>query len=331
MFTPGHSFGLVALDGLPLDPGVPAELHLDPSRSALRGFPLELEFGCRERLGSLLASRLQRSTLTFIAQEPDMGPGRAAAVREAEALSRALQLVGFIHLETHPIWVGGRTGEDGPTPETTGELRRPRVPPGSPVPPLGWVELGYVLRLREGLRRLDDEAPDGLIQRAVATFTSGTHRARAEERVHEFVRTLEALCAPADGKRWGRRFRGRCELFFGADHDAFLARLYRIKQRAGHARDVLGLYDGLGEASSRRIALWHDAVTAEIVARAVLQRLLLTQDLWAHFRSEGSIEGFWSDAVEEVERSRLWGHPISLRDARTAFRRGVVQPSEQDL
>jgi hypothetical protein len=251
-------------------------------------------------------------------------------VREAEALVRALQLVGFVHLETHPIWVGGRTGSDGPEPETTGELRRPRLPPGSPAPPLGWVELGFALRLREGLRSMEDDTPASLVQRAVATFTSGTHRVRPEERIHEFVRVLESVSAPAQGG-FREGFRSRAALFFGPDHETFLDRLYQVKRRAGHARDVLSLYEGLGDGFSRRVALWHDAVTAEILARAVLQRLLLTPDLWAHVRSVGAVERFWSPEVTDTERSRLWGRPISVREARTAFRRSVVQPADPDL
>ena len=56
MFTRDHSFGLVALGGLPLDSSVPPELHLDPARSAVRGCPLRLDDGDggRGRLGDLV-------------------------------------------------------------------------------------------------------------------------------------------------------------------------------------------------------------------------------------------------------------------------------------
>jgi hypothetical protein len=333
MFTRDHSFGLVALGGLPLDSSVPSELHLDPARSAVRGCPLKLDDeGHAARLGDLVARRLEGASLTFVAQERDLGPGRAAAVREADALFRALQLVGCVPLDDHPIWVGGRTGSDGPVPEVSGELRRPRVPPGAPTPALGWVELGFALRLREGLRAVEDEAPSGLVQRAVATFTSGTHRARPEERVHEFVRAIEALVAPtvADGG-YRRAFQDRAPLFFGGDHAPFFERLYRVKRRAGHARDAKDLYGGATERLGPDVALWHDAVTAEILTRAVLQRVLLTPPLREHLSNEVAAGRFWSDAVPAEERLRLWGRTISVGEARLAFRRGRVQAETLDL
>jgi hypothetical protein len=333
MFTRDHSFGLVALCGLPLDSSVPPELHLDPARSAVRGCPLQLDEGRhRSLLGELAARRLEGAGLTFVAQERDMGPGREAAVREADALFRALQLVGFVPLSAHPVWVGGRTDEDGPVPETVGELRMPRVPPGAPTPALGWVELAFALRLREGLRDLEDEAPSGPVQRALATFTSGTHRTRPEERVHEFVRALEALIAPVAAKGGYRRtFRDRAGLFFGADHGPFLDRLYEVKRRSGHARRALDLYEQPAESGSAEVALWHDAVTAEILVRAVLQRVLLTPPLCEHLADEARLERFWSDAVADEERLRLWGRAISVGEARLAFRRGRVQPAGSDL
>jgi hypothetical protein len=331
MFTPGHSFGIVALDGLTLDGSVPPELHLDPSRSAMRSFPVELDEAWRAHLGDVLADRLERASLTFVATEPDMGPGRAAAIREAEALFRVLQLVGFVRLESHPVWVGGRTGTEGPVPEAVGELRRPRVPPGSPTPALSWVELGFALRLREGLRAAEERSRHGLMHRSVAAFSSGTHRGQPEERVHEFVRALEALVAPVGKGGFRRAFRRRPELFFGTGHRQLLERLYRVKRSAGHARGVLRLYTGLGDRFARRVALWHDAVTAEILVRGVLQRLLLSPELWPHFRDEDSLGRFWSEDTTPQERVRLWGRPIPVEEARTAFRAEVLHPEDPDF
>lgn len=331
MFLPGHSFGLLALEGLPLDQGVPGDLHLDGARRAVRGFPLELEGETREQLGRLLCDRLERTTLTFVVQEPRFGDGREESMREAEALFRALQLVGFVRLEAHPIWVAGRTEAAGPAPVESGELRRPRIAPGCTTPPLGWVELGHALRIREGLARLQDQGPANLLHRALATFTSGTHRNRAEERVHEFVRAMEALAAPGDGQKYRRTFRSRTRLFFGKEADRLLRRLYRVKRRAGHARDVLDLYEGLGDGFSRRVALWHDAVTAEVLARTLLKRVLLSPDLWEHLCFEAGIERFFSKAFDQVERTRIWGRAIDVDAARGAFRRGVVQPVDSEL
>lgn len=332
MFSRDHSFGLVALVGLPLDSSVPPELHLDPSRSAVRGCPLPLALESqRAALGEAMVARLGGATLTLVAEERDLGPGREAAVREAEALFLALQLVGFVPLSDHPLRVGGRSGVDGPLAETVGELRRPRVPPGAPTPALGWVELGFALRLREGVRDLEDEAPSGLAHRALATFVSGTHRARPDERVHEFVRALEAFTAPVEaGGGFRRAFRERGELFFGADHGALLGRLYEVKRRVGHARAVRDLYEGTPDPSGPATALWHDAVAAEILVRAVLQRVLLTPPLREHFRDEPSAERFWSE-VSADDRLRLWGRAISVGEARTAFRRGRLDTDGYEL
>lgn len=329
MFCPDHSFGLVALPGIPLDSSVPPELHLDPDRIAVRGCPLPLDGDCGA-LGTLTVARLRATGLTFLAQDRDRGPGQEAAVREAGTLFRALQLVGFVTLDDHPVWVAGHTNAAGPVPERHGEHRRPRVPPGAPTPPLGWVELGYALRLREGLREIEDHAPAGLIQRAVATFVSGTHRVRPEERVHEFVRALETLVAPTDASAGYRKaFLKRLRLFFGHGHDALLERLYRLKRQAAHGRDVRGLYSDPAEHREPAVSLWHDAVTAEILTRAVVQRLLVNPRLRQSFTDEKAAEGFFSNVGEAEER--LWGRAISVPEARRAFRPGRVQPDALEL
>jgi hypothetical protein len=206
------------------------------------------------------------------------------------------------------------------------------VPPGAPTPPLGWVELGYALRLREGLREIEDRAPAGLVQRAVATFVSGTHRARPEERVHEFVRALEALVAPAAARGGYRKaFLKRSRLFFGDGHDPFLKRLYRVKRQASHGRDVRGLYGAAAEHREPAVALWHDAVTAEILTRAVLQRLLVSPRLREAFDDEETAERFLANGDMAEERARLWGRTVSVADARNAFRPGRVQPDALEL
>lgn len=138
----------------------------------------------------------------------------------------------------------------------------------------------------------------------------GTTEGRADIKVHQFVRAVEAVIKPERG-RTERQFIHRGQVFAGRSEDArnILTEIYKLRSAAEHMnplKDQLGAYPS--EDHRKIIAL--RTFQAELLAGHVYQRILSEDHLRQLFVSEDSTTDFWGKP--DQERISLWGDTIDL-------------------
>lgn len=144
--------------------------------------------------------------------------------------------------------------------------------------------------------------------RITHAFYDGVRSPEAGYRIHQFVRCIEGLIVPEQG-RTEKQFTSRTELFVGPRHHGVMKHLYRIRSSLEHLHGPLAEISESDERA-RRLCLMERAVQAEAVARYAIRRLLTTSSLQSHFETDAAIEAFWT--LPEDQRRAAWGSPMDL-------------------
>jgi len=146
--------------------------------------------------------------------------------------------------------------------------------------------------------------------RGINVLFSGLQEHVGQERVHQFVRAIEALLLPDTGKT-KKQFVSRCQTFAspGPDTVSVLQEAFDMRSDTEHLQD------------------WNRAVLAHPVARredvclqrtrqmeqlacGAYSRLLQNAALWAYFHSDADIADFWK--LPEDHRRAAWGPPLDI-------------------
>jgi hypothetical protein len=124
------------------------------------------------------------------------------------------------------------------------------------------------------------------------------------DRIHQFVRCIEGLVAPEQGKTKSQ-IKGRTELFIGPSHHDLIGGLFDIRSDVEHMHD----YKHLSEYSREdRIEIATKEAVAEWVCRSCLERIILNPELVTAFGSMSALTEFWGGS--QRERVIKWGQPF---------------------
>ena len=131
-----------------------------------------------------------------------------------------------------------------------------------------------------------------------------------QERLHAFVRALEALILPAIGKT-KRQFVSRCETFAlpSAALRGCLAESFDMRSGVEHMNDPDTSLSSYPVDQHEAIALRRVRQT-ESLARVAYSRLLSNPGLRERFRTDTEISTFWK--LPPDERQGLWGDQLDL-------------------
>lgn len=126
-----------------------------------------------------------------------------------------------------------------------------------------------------------------------------------QERLHEFVRALEALVKPERG-RTRRQFVDRCQTFAkrGRSAAATLGEIYDIRCKVEHVHDGLTAVEGVTERLKLR------AAQVEFLALSAYARVLTNAALRSHLETDAAIDAFWR--LEDDRRRAIWGGAVDL-------------------
>lgn len=134
------------------------------------------------------------------------------------------------------------------------------------------------------------------------------------DRIHQFTRCIEGLIVPKQGET-RRQFKSRTELFIGKNHHKLMGELYEVRSHVEHLHEnkYLERFD-----RATRVRLARLEAISEWVARSSLARILLDQNLIAHFGSVDTLERFWDQ--DEADRRAIWGDPVDPSTPIARFR-----------
>lgn len=291
-------------------------IQLQDGLSVHTSSPLELAKHWQEWLGTIRSKYLHDSNFVILACVPSKSP-RVAEDDEHKKLEQiaygflyALFMQGVPQYEGGLV-VSGTSIESGIEAHSVGDLKR--------FYPILGVQPNYILNqsintagtVAKGIRYIFSEASSfERIKRGIHAWIRAIQEHQAQNRLHQFVRSVEALVKP-EISRTQRQFSHRCQTFVGAYDQAhtLLGEFYDLRSASEHMNGWESYLEQTPEADRERYASLR-AYQAELLASQVYTRLLSNGTLLRQFETDESIESFWT--LQDHERKAFWGDPIDL-------------------
>lgn len=148
------------------------------------------------------------------------------------------------------------------------------------------------------------------LRRSIRVLFFGTEiENSAGDKLHQFVRVLEGLTLPREGQSTAD-FAHRCQTFARVrTNSKTLRQLYELRNHVEHMHEASLLLPGSSERERFALAD-HRTRQADLLARFALGRVLTSDALFQHYRSDADIAAFWR--LQDGERRRIFGKPIDL-------------------
>lgn len=269
-------------------------------------------------LGSIRLGQLKSANLVLLAEEPSDTPHFFGGehLRLSDHLGRLLYL---LHLGVG-IEVSEHEGADrlvgfsvNGVPDIKSVEHMPRFyrTQESPSIPItrDWLEGSLVLR--SGYADMEsDKTQFRRIIRGLNTLFKGKKEEAGQDRLHQFVRSLEALILPKQGKT-KRQFVHRCQTFAHAGNDThtLFSEAFSMRSATEHLNRWDEAVQGYRKGEREAICLQR-TLQMERLACDAYSRLLRKPALRDHFRTDDAIAEFWK--LPNSQRCDLWGTCLDL-------------------
>jgi hypothetical protein len=146
------------------------------------------------------------------------------------------------------------------------------------------------------------------VKRGIAAWVRGAKEQVYYNRLHEFVRAIEALMRPAKSKT-EKQFVERCKTFAEDSVETIARELFVLRSAVEHLNEAeCELVNVSPPERKSRVLL--RARQAELLAGQSYIRLLSNRQLLEKFCTDDSIDDFWK--LRDSERQALWGNPINI-------------------
>ena len=270
----------------------------------------------KEAIGSLRMERLGRANLVLFVEEPSDNPDIAGDAQH-QRLDKDLHILFcMLHLRTGIECAEGADMLCGSSENGVPGIRLMSQMPtfyqskGWRRAPItkAWLEDGLVLRTGVGVMETDQTQFRRVI-RGLNILFNGL-KETGQDRLHQFVRSLEALILPDIGKT-EKQFAHRCQTFARAGDDtrALLLEAFGMRSDTEHLNpwdEAVQSYP----ADQREDVCWHRTRQIEHLACDAYSRVLRDAALREHFRTEAAIAVFWK--LPDDQRRALWGKPLDI-------------------
>src|SRR5487761_17171 len=216
-FHEGEKFGVLAIEGVYSTIPEDAAVQLSDGTWVHTHLPLEIGSHWREWIGTLRLERLQNSNAILFRSESSTNPqildGQHQQLgRHLSVIFRTLQLSGAMEYEGARLLLGSFCDGDSQVRQMS-ELEFFMHMRGYTLTPLTTERLEQAARFRQVFADLELLRPN--FERVFEGFNvlmDGLKQAYARDRIHQFVRSLEALILPEVGQT-RRQFVHRCQTF----------------------------------------------------------------------------------------------------------------------
>jgi len=285
-------------DGIRVMPGVPVH-NLDV---------------WKEWIGSIRMENLEKANLVLLIEEPSDNPEIFDDVHErlGDDLCRLFHLM---HLRSGIEYQGADLllgSSEQSTPKIWRMSRQPTFFPSKgcrrALVTKEWLE--DAITLCAGVITLETNKAERVI-RGLDTLLKGLKEKAGQNRLHQFVRSLEALILPDEGKTT-KQFTHRCQTFARADHDtqSLLQEAFKMRSATEH----LHSWDKAVQhylVEQREAVCWQRTRQIEHLACDAYSRVLRNAALRKHFVTDDAIANFWKK-LSDSERRSLWGDPLDI-------------------
>ncbi len=306
----GYKFGCFALEGVGLDREFRAPIDLGNGLWVVSGPPFELGEAWREWLGTIEADRLQRCNVTLLAISPSEHP--EVLDNENQMLSqRALSLFYALFMVEVFRHEGGIALSGANVNGRVDVRQTSRIAEHYPLAqfqfaPLRTVHFRRMARIAEGIRAVHIPGTEtNRLQRGFHAWIRGIQELYGDERLHQFVRAIEAIVKPNEGS--GRRhFVLRGQLFVGESpqNATMLEEIFNMRGATEHLNPLVQALEVYPKENRQTISQQRLCQT-QLLASYIFEVVLGDAALRALFTSDDRIAAFWQ--LSRDEQRTEWG------------------------
>lgn len=306
-------FVLLLVSNVFTEPRDLPEIQLSGNTWVLPKYPTALDMHWEALVGTIRFEEIKRANLVL----SSVSPSRSYTLeREDESLGERmahlyslLQLSGVIEHEAANLLTGSL--------DSGNAYIRQMASITTYRPTKGYTRNAVTIeRLQEAaqflatLNALRDSSGHQRFLRGLGILFDGLRQQSGQERLHQFVRALEALTLPSTGAT-KRNFSHRCQTFASASAEAaaILNQAFDMRSDAEHVHEWDRSLGDVAPEKPEDVALWRTR-QMERLACTAFSRALGDQNILRHFIDENSISSFWK--FDDATRRRIWGVGLDL-------------------
>lgn len=181
--------------------------------------------------------------------------------------------------------------------------------------PIGIEQLNGIVTITKNLIAIMASGEEDFFRfkRGYDSLMQGIAEKRPDQRLHKFVRAVEAFLYPREGSGT-RDFVHRGKMLIGVNeiNSEILRELYDLRSAAEHMNkydNKLAKYSVEEREGIAKLRCYQ----AERFACELYIRLLTQKNLYEFFEDDQKLEKLWRKQDDEI--MKIWGEPISLPDA----------------
>lgn len=306
----GEKFALIGLD-------VRVEKSFEPvvlgdNLTAISGAQFSVPQHWQEWLGTIRVDELRNCPLFLVASAPAREPGVLDG--QSKLLTKQVHdwFIGlvlsadFISASGDSFLAVGSRTDDEVEVRQFGPIKAPTHSVVRSDRPISAGDVLLAKKVAEGLGELTGSKREVVwrLSRCLQIYLDARSEPNMLDRVHQFVRCIEGLIVPDQGKTRSH-FKSRTELFVGSGRHELMGRIFDLRSDVEHMHEYKHLTEYIRE---KRIEIAKLEAIGEWISRTCLQRILLGSDLIRTFGNISSLASFWS--LSKEMREHLWGPPI---------------------
>lgn len=292
----------------------PAAFRLSDGTWVMPGVPVPDLGTWKEWIGSIRIEQLQRANLVLFVEEPSANPEILDDVHKRLGDQMA-QMFSLMHLQTgmeceSADLLCGSSQQGAPRLRQMSQLLAFYQSKGYRRSAVTKEWLEKTVTLRSGLLAMQsNEAEFQRIKRGLNILSNGLQQT-GQDRLHQLVRSLEALILP-DITKTKKQFAHRCQTFACASDDTrdLLLEAFDMRSDTEHVHSWDKAVQNF-PAEQREDLCWQRTRQIEHLACDAYSRLLREAALRAHFRTDAGIAAFWK--MPDHQRRALWGQPLDI-------------------
>jgi len=311
---PSEKFACFAFENIAVDNSLSAPLELGEGLWVLPHSPIRLDAQWQKCVGSIKSEKIGKSNLFLIAVKDSQTPEildheNQWLQRRTNVLFYGLLLQGVPdHLEGW-IFTGARIAGEISI-RSMGDLSNyyHSHPKARVI-----IRAGTCIAAKlfaDGYGKIEESADYARVKRGMRAVVRGLKEPSVDDRIHEYVRALEALIKPKIGATT-KQFVHRCQTFALAGQDAreILEECYLIRNAVEHMHSSDETLSSYPKARREAVA-FRRLRQIEGLAFAVYLKLATSATHAALFKTDSDIEAFW--LKKDHERCGLWGSTVDL-------------------
>jgi hypothetical protein len=313
---PGDKFCCIAFDKVAIDRSLGNAVDLGEGMWALPNHPFSLDHHWREWIGKIKAEQVDRCNFFLVAVKRSARP--EVLDDENETLRKMVnRLLHGLLLQGIPNHVDGfvLTGAKV-TSETHirqyGEMKQ--FYNSNSRHRAGFTKSGCLKAkdFEAGYKNIEAGEDYLRVRLGMTALSRGMSEPLMQERMHEYVRSLEALAKTEIG-RSEAQFIHRCQTFAVASDEvrSILNESYKIRSAVEHMNPVEGVYPGRALADIKHI-LGQRIRQIEALASSTYLRIATSAPHGQLFQTDAAISDFW--CKPDHERNALWGKRLNIAE-----------------